>query len=51
MQAWQVRKYGEPKDALQLGERVEPTPGPRMLRVRVAASGLGLPDLLMCRGS
>ena len=51
MQAWQVRKHGEPKDALQLGELAAPTPGPGMLRVRVAASGLGLPDLLMCRGS
>ncbi len=32
-------------------EALEPTPGPRMLGIRVAASGLGLPDLLMCRGS
>ena len=51
MRAWQVRKHGEPKDALQLVELAEPVPGPRLLRVRVAASGLGLPDLLMCRGS
>ncbi len=36
---------------LRLLDVPEPTPGPHMLRLRVAASAHGLPDLLMCRGS
>ena len=51
MRAWQVRKHGEPRDALARVETAEPAAEPGMLRVRVAASALGLPDLLMCRGS
>jgi len=51
MRSWQVRKHGEPRDALQIVEAAAPVPASGMLRVRVAASGLGLPDLLMCRGS
>lgn len=50
MRAWQVNAVGEPADVLQLIEDVElPTPGPGFVRVRVAATGVGLPDLLMCR--
>ncbi len=51
MRAWQVREHGEPRDSLRLVDVSEPRPGPHMLRLRVAASALGLPDLLMCRGS
>ncbi len=51
MRTWRVRKHGEPREALEFVEVPEPKPGPGMLRVRVAASALGLPDLLMCRGS
>jgi NADPH2:quinone reductase len=50
MRAWQVTGVGEPADVLKLIDDVElPTPGPGFLRVLVAATGIGLPDLLMCR--
>lgn len=51
MRAWQVVKCGEPRDALRLVETELPEPSPGLLRVRVSACALGLPDLLMCRGS
>lgn len=51
MRAWQVVKAGEPKEALSLDEVEAPEPGPGLLRIRVAACGMGLPDLFMCRGS
>ncbi len=51
MRAWQVVGAGEPRDALRLGERELGAPPPGMLRVRVEACGLGLPDLFLCRGS
>ncbi len=51
MRAWQVVTCGEPRDALRLVETELPEPSPGLLRVRVSACALGLPDLLMCRGS
>ncbi len=51
MRAWQVVKCGEPQDVLRLVETELPEPPPGLLRVRVSACALGLPDLLMCRGS
>jgi len=52
MQAWQVVRAGEPRDALQLASDVAlPEPPEGFLRVRVGACALGLPDLFMCRGS
>jgi NADPH2:quinone reductase len=51
MRAWQVVRSGEPREALELGEVEAPEPGPGLIRVRVAAAGVGLPDLFMCRGS
>jgi NADPH:quinone reductase-like Zn-dependent oxidoreductase len=51
MRAWQVRKHGEPRDALQIVDAPVPQVPPGLLRVRVAACGVGLPDLFMCRGS
>jgi NADPH2:quinone reductase len=51
MRGWQVTKAGEPTAVLSLEELPLPEPGPGMLRVRVAACGIGLPDLFMCRGS
>ena len=50
MRAWQVQKVGEPRDALRLVETDIPEPGPGLIRVRVDAAALGLPDVLMCRG-
>ena len=51
MRAWQVVGAGEPRAALALGEVALGAPPPGMLRVRVEACGLGLPDVFMCRGS
>ena len=51
MRAWQVLGAGEPRAALALGEVSLGAPPPGMLRVRVEACGLGLPDVFMCRGS
>jgi NADPH2:quinone reductase len=51
VRAWQVTKFGEPRDALQLAEIDEPTPGPGELRLRVEAAAVGLPDVFMCRAT
>lgn len=52
VRAWQVIAPGEPREALALGEVAAlGSPPPGMLRVRVEACGIGLPDVLMCRGS
>lgn len=51
MRAWRVEKHGEPADVLQLADADVPEPGPGQVRIRVAAAGIGLPDVLMCRGS
>lgn len=52
MRAWRVVSHGEPVDVLR---RVDldgpPEPGPGQVRIRVAAAGIGLPDVLMCRGT
>jgi NADPH2:quinone reductase len=50
MRAWQIVRNGEPRDALELGEASISPPGPGELNIRVIASGLALPDVLMCRG-
>ena len=50
MRAWRVRAHGEPHDALEQVELPLPEPGAGQVRVRVEAAGLGLPDLLLCRG-
>lgn len=50
MRAWQVHGIGEPADVLRAIDDAElPAPGPGLVRVRVAATAVGLPDLLMCR--
>jgi len=51
MRAWQVRARGEPIDVLREVEIDLPEPGPGQIRLRVTAAGIGLPDVLMCRGS
>ena len=51
MRAWQVQDAGEPIDVLRSVEIPMPDPGPGQIRVRVTAAGIGLPDVLMCRGS
>ena len=51
MRAWQVTGTGEPVDVLHAVEVPVPEPGPGQIRVRVTAAGIGLPDVLMCRGT
>jgi NADPH:quinone reductase len=51
MRAWQVHEHGEPGRVLRRVEVDAPTPRPGELRVRVEAAAVGLPDVLMCRGS
>ncbi|HLG88016.1 MAG TPA: NADPH:quinone oxidoreductase family protein [Alphaproteobacteria bacterium] len=51
MRAWRTIAVGEPRDVMQQTEtELEPI-GPGELRIRVAAAGLGFPDVLMCRGT
>ena len=50
LKAWQIVKHGEPEQALQCVTTALPEPGPGELSIAVAAAGVGLPDLLMCRG-
>ncbi|MDH4016946.1 MAG: NADPH:quinone oxidoreductase family protein [Actinomycetota bacterium] len=51
MRGWQVVREGAPHEALKLAEDLPlPEPGPGQLRVRVSHAGVGLPDVLMCRG-
>lgn len=49
MRAWQVQAHGEPAEALRPVELEPPSPGPGQLTFRVAAAGIGLPDVFMCR--
>jgi NADPH2:quinone reductase len=51
MRAWQVQGKGEPRTVLKAVELEAPSPGPQQLRIAVTAAGLGLPDVLMCRGT
>jgi len=51
VRAWQVPRHGEPEAVLERAERALPAPAAGELRIRVAAAGLGLPDVLLCRGT
>lgn len=51
MKAWQVYGVGEPADVMRMVERQLSEPGPGQVKVEVSAAGIGLPDLLMCRGT
>jgi NADPH2:quinone reductase len=51
MRAWRVAGSGEPADVKRMVEIEEPEPGPGQARVKVTAAGIGLPDVLMCRGT
>jgi NADPH2:quinone reductase len=50
---WALRadSLGEPKDVLQLAEVGQPQAGPGQVVVRVLASAVNFPDVLMCRGT
>jgi NADPH:quinone reductase len=51
VKAWQLSRYGEPEDVLELADVLRPVPGPGQLLVRVLAATANFPDVLMCRGS
>jgi NADPH:quinone reductase len=48
--AWQATTLGEPEQALTLTDVPTPEPGPGQLLVRVRATALNFPDVLLCRG-
>jgi NADPH2:quinone reductase len=51
MRLWQVGGQGEPREVMRQAEGALGPIRPGELRIRVAASGIGLPDVLMCRGT
>jgi NADPH:quinone reductase len=51
VKAWQVIRYGEPEDVLELASVPRPEPGPGQLLVRVLAAAGNFPDVLLCRGT
>ena len=50
MRAWQVVRHGTPSEALELGDVPVPVPGPGQVLLRVAATALGFPDVLLAAG-
>jgi NADPH:quinone reductase len=50
MRAWQVRRLGDPDQALQLAEVDEPRPEPGEVLIGVRAAALNFFDILLCRG-
>ena len=50
MKAWQVTAHGEPADVLTLADVPVPAPAPGQVLVRVRATALNFPDVLLCRG-
>ncbi|MBR7826731.1 NADPH:quinone oxidoreductase family protein [Actinospica sp. MGRD01-02] len=48
--AWQATALGEPDQVLALTDIPAPEPGPGQLLVRVRATALNFPDVLLCRG-
>ena len=51
MKAWVVTKIGKPEDVLKIVDSPVPEPIPGTMRVKVLAAGVGLPDVLMCKGN
>lgn len=51
MRAWRVTGKGEPSEVMELAEVELGGAGPGEMVVKVAASGLALPDVLLCRGT
>jgi NADPH2:quinone reductase len=50
MQAWKVGGVGDPAQVIELVECPVPEPGIGQVQIKVNAAGMGLPDVLMCRG-
>jgi NADPH:quinone reductase len=51
VKAWQLSRYGEPQEVLELAEVPQPSPGSGQLLVRVLAAAANFPDALMCLGT
>jgi NADPH2:quinone reductase len=51
VKAWQLSRYGEPQEVLELAEVPQPPPGAGQLLVRVLAAPANFPDALMCLGT
>jgi NADPH:quinone reductase len=51
VKAWQLSRYGEPREVLELAEVPQPSPGPGQLLVRVLAAAANFPDALLCLGT
>jgi NADPH2:quinone reductase len=50
VRAWQVVRYGEPAQVLELADLDAPTPGPGQVLVGVHAVAVNFPDVLLARG-
>jgi NADPH2:quinone reductase len=50
MKTWRAEEFGDPQSVLKQVVVEAPVPGPGEVAVKVAACGVGLPDLLMVRG-
>lgn len=51
MKAWVVTKTGTPREVLKIVDCAVPEPIPGTMRVKVLAAGVGLPDVLTCKGN
>lgn len=51
MKYWQADRFGEAQDVLSLRDRELDAPGEGIVELRVEATGVGLPDVLMVRGN
>lgn len=51
MKYWRADKFGDPKDVLAIADRTLPELDAGMVELRVDAAGVGLPDVLMLRGT
>ena len=51
MKYWQADRFGEATDVLSLRDRELDAPGEGIVELRVEATGVGLPDVLMVRGN
>lgn len=49
MKAWSVNSVGSPIDVMEQIEKPSPQPAPGVIKVKVLTSGIGLPDVLMCK--
>ncbi len=49
MKAWSVNSVGSPSDVMELIDKASPEPAAGVIKVKVLTSGIGLPDVLMCK--